>query len=154
MLFNFLLPYLPFFGLSSPFVTSFVVNVVFLLAYSFIFKSKFNEKRLIAVSFILVPIDFLAFLISALITDLIITTPYRLWGNWMLMDELIRHGSELIALGGILGGAILGYVSSFAFIEVNRKHLIATWIATNSISMLLIGSLLVSRFCGFPPYMC
>ncbi len=61
---------------------------------------------------------------------------------------------ELAPLGAIAGGAILGYVSSFAFIEVNRKHLIFSWIAANSMSMFLVGTLFIPQFCSFSPYMC
>ncbi len=71
-----------------------------------------------------------------------------------MMDRLARYRELLASLDAIVGGAILGYASSFAFVNVNRRHLVASWIAANSISMLIFAVFFIPYFCGSPPYLC
>ncbi len=104
-------------------------------------------------SFLLVPIDFAVFIVSSLVSGMVIRAPYWLWGDWRMMDRLARYRDLLASLDAIVGGAILGYASSsFTFVNVNRRHLIASWIAANSIWMLIFAVFFIPHFCGLSPY--
>ncbi len=56
-----------------------------------------------------------------------------------MMDRLARYRVCSHHLMQSFGGAMLGYASSFAFVKVNRRHLTVSWIAANSISMLIFA---------------
>jgi hypothetical protein len=154
MLFNFLVPYYPFIGVATPFLTSYIVNTLFLLSYSRIFNSELDENRFLMISFLLVLVDFAALFVGGMVSGAIVKAPYWLWGDWRLMDELARRRDLLAPLDAVVGGAILGYASSFAFVSVNRKHLITSWIVANSISILIFVVFFTPHFCGLQPYLC
>ena len=57
MLVNFYMPWFPIIDVATPFLTSYITNTLFLLAYSYIFNSELDDRRFLAISFLLVFVD-------------------------------------------------------------------------------------------------
>lgn len=113
MFFNFYLYEIA--GLPLAIAASYATNAIFILAYSWIFKSELS-MRAIPVTFALVPLDFI---------------------TYNLHDAVYAYtrtfaGTVLIC--SAISGLLLGFTSTFAFVRVNRKHLVASWVVADIIS--------------------
>jgi hypothetical protein len=66
-----------------------------------------------------------------------------------------RHlDNMLLAIASIPGGILLGYISTFAFHEINRTIKVASiiyWVALNFMATLVLMEM---SLCGFAPYLC
>ena len=81
MHFVFFAPFYPILGEFTPFIFSYIVNTLFILTYSWLFESELDDRKLLIVSFLLVPIDFAVFIVSSLVSGMIIRAPYWLWAT-------------------------------------------------------------------------
>ncbi|WP_456328790.1 hypothetical protein [Archaeoglobus sp.] len=131
MLFNFLIPSIP---LPFPIYivllpsSSYVVNTLFLLAYSQLFKVEIDEKRFLPVTLLLTLTDFASLIFLALISPI----PYLLYRLFSVSADLTSY--LLLVFICVMEGAVLAHISSLALVNADRRVLAASWISANTAS--------------------
>ncbi len=131
VLFNFLIPAVP---LPFPIYvallpsSSYIINTLFLLAYSQLFEVEIDEKKLLPVTLLLIVADF-ASLIFLVLTSQI---PYLLYKLFSVSADLTAY--LLLVFICVMEGVALAHISSLTLVNANRRVLAASWILANTAS--------------------